>query len=304
MTADGMKGQIMWTSRICAILVLGALVPCSLAQRPGPKRVPLEADHRASIAVIRSAVASRNWKVDASPAVGVSSLSRSDIDDFVMKYLGFTAAEASVCSATFADLAGDGSYQLIASIDQSGRMFCNQVVVFRKTHTGFKSAMLETWWLDDVSKYVEDLRGDGRKELLVPQSLTFYAGAKCMAAWTRVFRIIDGSLSDVSSEFPNFYSGRLNELRHNLRKDSEDSVCLEIEADKIKRVMGTVPDAGLAQALHWMKSDDPSLRLKAVVVLSDIGGPASLDALRKASQDKDPVVSDAAKMLLAQIAPK
>ena len=299
-----MKGQIMWTSRICAILVLGALVPCSLAQRPGPKRVPLEANQLAAKNVMGSVVAARDWRVNTSSAVGVSSLSRGDIDDFVMKYLGFTAAEASVCSAMFADLAGDGSYQLIASIDQSGRMFCNQVVVFRKTHTGFKSAMLETWWLDDVSKYVEDLRGNGRKELLVPQSLTFYAGAKCMAAWTRVFRIIDGSLSDVSSEFPNFYSSRLNELRHNLRKNSEYSVCLEIEADKIKRVMGTVPDAGLAKALAWMKSGDANLRLKAVCVLSDIGGPTSLEALRQASQDTDPVVSDAAKMALAQVSPK
>jgi hypothetical protein len=264
----------------------------------------LEANPQASARGLGTIVARRDWRVAAPAASSVLSLSRSDLDDFVMKYLGFTAAEASVCSATFADLAGDGSYQLLASIDQSGRMFCNQVVIFSKTHTGFKSATLETWWLDDVSKYVEDLRGDGRKELLVPQSLTFYAGAKCMAAWTRVFRIIDGSLSDVSSEFPNFYSSRLNELRRNLRKNSEYSVCLEIEADKIKRVMGTVPDAGLAKALAWMTSSDASLRLKAVCVLSDIGDTTSLEALRRASQDKDPVVSDAAKMSLAQAVSK
>ena len=220
----------MWTSRICAVLVLGAVVPCSLAQRPGTKRIPLEANQLAAKKVIGTVVAARDWKVGASPALGVASLSRSDIDDFVMKYLGFTAAEASVCSATFADLAGDGSYQLIASIDQSGRMFCNQVVVFRKTHTGFKSAMLETWWLDDVSKYVEDLRGNGRKELLVPQSLTFYAGAKCMAAWTRVFRIIDGSLSDVSSEFPNFYSSSCSTRTYSSKMRTRFTLSMQLEA--------------------------------------------------------------------------
>ncbi len=290
----------MWTSRICAVLVLGVVVPCSLAQRPGAKQMPLEAHQRASKDVIGTVVAARDWEVDTSSALGVSSLSRSDIDDFVMKYLAFTPAEASVCSAMFADLAGDGSYQLIASIDQSGRMFCNEVLIVKKDNAGFRSITLDAWCLNDVSKNVKDLAGDGRKELLVPQSLTFYEGVRCIATWTRLFRITDGSLSDVSSEFPSFYTSRLSELRRDLVGNSKAPVCIGIEADKIERVIGTVPDAGLAKALTWMKSGNANLRLKAVCVLSDIGGPTSLEALRQASQDKDTEVSDAAKSLLAQ----
>ena len=45
-----------------------------------------------------------------------------------------------------------------------------------------------------------------------------------------------------------------------------------MERDKILRVLGRDPEAGLADAREWMKSSDPELVEDAVVVLRDMGG--------------------------------
>ncbi len=42
--------------------------------------------------------------------------------------------------------------------------------------------------------------------------------------------------------------------------------------DKILRVLGRDPTAGLAQAREWAKSDDPDAIQDAAVVFRDIGG--------------------------------
>ncbi len=45
-----------------------------------------------------------------------------------------------------------------------------------------------------------------------------------------------------------------------------------MERDKILRVLGRDPNAGLAEAREWMKSPDPELVEDAVVVVKDMGG--------------------------------
>ena len=282
-----------------AVVVLFVAVTC-LAQN-GDKKIALIDSQRASAAVSGMIAAVADWR-PSTASVSSPVVSRTEMEEFVMKYTGLTQDEGSVCSFAFADLAGDGNYQMIVSIDRSGRRFCNTVVVIRKMPGGFQSATLSAWWMNELSESIKDLEGDGRTELLVPEALTPYEGVKCIAAWTRVFRISDGALVDVSSEFPKFYTDRLNVLRHEVSASGPDSVCKQVELDKIERVLGAVPDAGLAQALDWMKSDDVSLRLKAIYVLSDIGNQRSLQALMNATQDSNHVVSEAAKGFLTKAA--
>jgi hypothetical protein len=43
-------------------------------------------------------------------------------------------------------------------------------------------------------------------------------------------------------------------------------------ADKILRVIGRYPEAGLPQAREWMNSSDPALVQDAATVFTDIGG--------------------------------
>ncbi len=62
-----------------------------------------------------------------------------------------------------------------------------------------------------------------------------------------------------------------------------------MERDKILRVLGRDPDAGLAEAREWMKSPDPELAEDAVVVLRDMGGhPQDLAAAKRALIHLDP----------------
>jgi len=54
-----------------------------------------------------------------------------------------------------------------------------------------------------------------------------------------------------------------------------------MERDKILRVLGRDPEAGLAEAREWMKRPDPELAEDAVVVLRDMGGhPQDLAAAK------------------------
>lgn len=50
---------------------------------------------------------------------------------------------------------------------------------------------------------------------------------------------------------------------------------LTMERDKILRMIGRDPDAGLQQAREWMKSPDAALVEDAITVFRDIGGHES-----------------------------
>ena len=45
-----------------------------------------------------------------------------------------------------------------------------------------------------------------------------------------------------------------------------------MQRDKILRVLGRNPNAGLGQAREWVKSDDPELMQDAAEAFKDIGG--------------------------------
>jgi hypothetical protein len=58
---------------------------------------------------------------------------------------------------------------------------------------------------------------------------------------------------------------------------------LMVEKDKILRVLGRNPTAGLSQAYQWMNSDDPRMLQCALATFYDIGShDKEVRALRKA----------------------
>jgi hypothetical protein len=68
---------------------------------------------------------------------------------------------------------------------------------------------------------------------------------------------------------------QIAKIRHRQRTASSgDAVvaALEMERDKILRILGRDPTAGLAQAREWAKSDNPELIEDAAVAFRDIGG--------------------------------
>jgi len=68
-----------------------------------------------------------------------------------------------------------------------------------------------------------------------------------------------------------------------------------MQKDKILRVLGRNPNAGLAEAREWVKSDDSGLVQDAVDTLEDIGGheqelnPAKTTLLRLEPWRTEPV---------------
>lgn len=215
-----------------------------------------------------------------------------------------------VCSAGFFNLSGGNGYSLVGSIDASGRHYCNDIEIMNRTTNGIAIQGLDTWEVDDIHNIVKDLRRDGRYELVVPtKDSEIEAGGSCIAFWTKIYVLKSGALVDKSSAFKSFYKDRLDALHIQIPQaedlDAHDNgdkaICLQIQADKIQRFIGTSPTAGEEEALNWANSNDPNFRLRAISVFADIGDPQAIRALETLTIDKDSVVADEAKRALNKL---
>jgi hypothetical protein len=151
-----------------------------------------------------------------------------------------------------------------------------------------------------------DLNGDGKDELI---SLEPFDNSDNLAErkfipngfWLKVYRLRDGEYVEASRDFPGFYENQvLPQLEKAISKAQQDVKKVAAEKDnppsgvgpnddhwqeparllaalimcrdKILRVIGRDPTAGLAQARAWMTSPDPALVDDARIVLQDMGG--------------------------------
>ena len=120
--------------------------------------------------------------------------------------------------------------------------------------------------------------------------------------WPRVFRFRDGKFVEASRDFAAFYDKTifplidkaiakaqqdfkdaqtstvdpnldLDDSRIDIRTPLDRTLAgITMCRDKILRVLGRDPNAGLAQARVWMTSADPVMVDNARVVFQDIGG--------------------------------
>jgi hypothetical protein len=131
--------------------------------------------------------------------------------------------------------------------------------------------------------------------------------------WPQVYRLRDGKYVEASRDFPSFYEKQiLPQLGQAIIKARQEVAAprqtavpgdqqgeydrperylaaLIMARDKILRVIGRDPTAGLAQAREWMASSDPVLVDDAKAVFEDIGGHegdvrAATVALERASE--------------------
>ncbi len=202
------------------------------------------------------------------------------------------------------DLNGDGRPDLLATLDYSGRGFYNTVGVVWADGSKLRLQKLDTWNLRSLQNVAEDLDGDGRMELILPEQLTAYAGAGAMATWHAVYALdSQGQYVERSAGFRTFYEQRelpLVESKIVAAKENPEGLepgeatnlvqALEVERDKIYRVLGRDSRAGMSSALEWAKSGDRVSRILALGVLEDIDDPVAARALHELSQDHDPLV--------------
>jgi hypothetical protein len=197
----------------------------------------------------------------------------------------------TVCSAAEVDLGGDGQLELVASVDYSGRRFCNTLAVVGKGSSRAPQ-VTDTWEMDDVRESIKR-NADGSLMLVVPTALTDYEGVECMAVWLRLFRFQNGALVDVSTAYPDFYKARKQQVDATIAKmnrEKADTGCALIESDKLDRFLGASPTAGYKRAVTWMRSVDPAMRKRAARVFADIGDAVSLAKLKDLARDADPAV--------------
>ena len=208
-----------------------------------------------------------------------------------------------VSGFTWVDLAGDGRYEL--ALTEATRC-CGFTLIFWQDAPGkVREQLYEA--AGDVDRMIRDINGDGKRELILVGSLestgaTWGEPLTPIATWPMVFTLRNGRYVLASRDFPRFYDTevlpdlekRISEAREAVANSqgqpkpvpgphfSEREVewrlpkralaALVMERDKILRVLGREPTAGLSEAREWTRSDDPHLAQYAVGVLADIGG--------------------------------
>ncbi len=162
------------------------------------------------------------------------------------------------------------------------------------------------WYWNEGGMDIVDANGDSVPEVIdlndldyhpPPQRTKFIPGGM----WPRIYRLRDGKYVEASRDFSAFYDKtifpminasmtnahkRIKELAeqkampgtNNSQNDDYSLLATRTLAgvimcrDKILRVLGRDPNAGLAQAREWMSNPDPVMVDNARVVFQDIGG--------------------------------
>lgn len=276
----------MRVSLAAGVVLLASVCSTMEAQKP---QVPGQRDSRSTMAVVESL----DWRVQAEDARNLAKIGSSDLRLFVQKQLAVQdsgsgeanhTGDRDICSVAAVDLSGGNTYSILASIDWSGRHFCNDLRLFTKDVTGIKEQRFSAWKVEDVSGLVVDLGGDGKRVLMIPQLFSPYDGAMCVATWTKIYGAAGNGATDVSAEFSAFYRSREQSLRERLNRGEMQPECAQMELDKIERFLGASPTAGFERTQQWMRSGNASLRSKAIVVFGDIAdGPSKLELAKIAA---------------------
>jgi hypothetical protein len=167
--------------------------------------------------------------------------------------------------------------------DLSGRAFFDYLAIYEQNSSG--TASLRQWIEGDqlgtdLGKIVRDIDGDGEIELVIPTTLVSY-GTGATITWPAVYRLEKGKYVEASRDFPGFYEDevmpklqeRINQYQGKPGVGTPDAVAgLTMVQDKILRVLGRDPTAGLQRVYEWMNSDDPILLQDAAATFQSVGG--------------------------------
>lgn len=243
--------------------------------------------------------ANYTWSVSSNPNVSTVKWSANQISDFIHT---ITASDVQirVGDFRFIDLLGNGSLELVANADISGRAFFNTVVIVRQKGSAFSFQKLHAINVESLSDVIADINNDGRQEMLVPTPLTPYLGGPFpQAKWTAIYSWSGSVYLEDSSSFASYYASNIvPTLQQALDKAKATSDPLlialaQVEFDKASRLAaGVGSTAGTAMAQTMATSSDPKMRIWAASVLADIGSPAALATLSTLKQDVDPEVAN------------
>jgi len=193
------------------------------------------------------------------------------------------------------DLEHDGKYHLLLTQDVNGRAFYNALLIYTRDAAGrLASQEIRGSSIQDLPKIVRDINGDGKDELIIPTELVSHSTA-ATTTYPAVYRLENGKYVEASRDFPGFYEDKalpkvtreIEDTHRDIDKIGTSASPLELQAkqslqgkladliterDKILRLTGREPTAGLEDARKWMSSDNPDLLQDAALTFEEIGG--------------------------------
>ena len=237
--------------------------------------------------VVAAEIGKVPWNQSSVDALGVPD--KASVARFINSSLPTGWMEVPLYSVAESGWArvGSGRYDFLVLLDISGRGYSNKLMIYNQNNAGsVKTQEIGGWKMGNLKQIVRDINGDGADQLIVPKELGrggIWFPLLDMPAWPAIYRLDHGRYVEASRYFPVFYDTqvlpRLNEqIREAQARISREPfqqrtiAVLEMERDKVLRVLGRDPVAGLAQAYHWMNSEDPQVLQCAISTFSDIGG--------------------------------
>jgi hypothetical protein len=203
---------------------------------------------------------------------------------------------------------GRGKTNLVVALDISGRGYYTVWIYGRGKAGSLRIQEISGWKVGSLSGMLRDLNGDGTDQLIVLREIG-RGGAWTPTTggpkWPAVYRLEDGGYREASRDFPKFYDTEilpdLDRAIDNMKKLAPEGGGYpgalaqdELERDKILRVLGRNPTAGLKEAYQWMDSDDPQVLQCAIATFYEIGGHE--EELRAAQQRLPGVVRRAIEL--------
>ncbi|HTY55942.1 MAG TPA: hypothetical protein VMB26_12100 [Candidatus Binataceae bacterium] len=197
---------------------------------------------------------------------------------------------------TWADLTGTHRYQLVVVLKSFNSYASNTMGIYHRDAAG----KLGEWWFQGmdiqlkgwpppsyIPKAIQDLKGDGKEEIIIPIEFGRSSGSAARSTWPRVYKQVNWRFVDASREVPSFYdkqvlpeyareiAGAREQVAHaGDREDSAEAegrlVGLIMARDKVLRVIGRDPKAGEKQAHEWISGPDAH-PLEAIMVYRDLG---------------------------------
>lgn len=268
----------------------------------------------------QSDVSAASWALNATPSVAERNLGKDAIAHFIHTVTEDEEAQAQIGAFRWVDLDGDKSYELVVSVDYSGRAFFNNLYIVKQRAGTYGIQKFFVSDMRSLNGAIEDLNNDSTVELILRVPFSEYRGARPVPIWTAVYKWNGVEFVDSSRQFPEFYKKRILptvELRiKDLTKaavtaesgtgESDDikeeiisaETCIK---DKIARTIGDNPTAGIEQAQAWAKNKNPNMRANAIAVFADMNDVYFTTDLEALAADADPSVAEKAKHALARL---
>ncbi len=299
-------------------------------------------------------LASSNWGINIEPSVVTKAFSKEAVRDFleamanslkphdpilgssvyevgmneiawakVLNYLNTNPGMlGTAASFKWADVDDDGIYELIVTMDFSGRAFYNNLYIVKQITGAYRRQVISINNADRIIEGLDELRNspcgsfsilgkvaisdldqDGTLELIVPIKVGGSRGSRLTPIWPSIYKWELFKYIEADERFKSFYEEillpnidkRIEELS---RGKSEEGVGLDEELttewvirDRIVRFLGRDPQAGLQRAIEWTKSDNVVVRQNAALVFSEIQGEEADRYLEKLAADPNIFVS-------------